>query len=194
LPGDYAWNSWNVSHVTGKQITLCTCPSDTVVVTGGQTWAGTSYHNYAVNFGSTAVADSLSNGAMRIQAVYNGIDDRGAPFRCGNPQRLSSISDGTSNTLMMAEVVQGQRIDLRGFTWWGDAAGFETSLRPNDSNPDVVTHPDYCDPNPPNPPANCNGLRRPRAVVEEDGHLIGEILRDHRDSFPKKTTTPPPST
>ena len=158
LPGEYAWNSWNVSHVTGKQIALCTCPSDTVVVTGGKTWAGTSYHNYAVNFGSTAVADSLSNGAMRVEAVYNGINDAGAPFRCGDPQRLTEITDGASNTLMMAEVVQGQRVDLRGFTWWGDAAGFETSLRPNDSNPDVVTHPDYCDPNPPNPPANCNGV------------------------------------
>ncbi len=157
LPGDYAWDSQNVSNVTGKQIALCTCPSDTVVVTGGKTWAGTSYHNYAVNFGNTAVADSLSTGAMRVEAVYNGIQDGGAPFRCGDPQRLSDISDGASNTLMMAEVVQGQRVDLRGFTWWGDAAGFETSLRPNDSNPDVVTHPDYCDANPPNPPANCNG-------------------------------------
>ena len=57
---------------------------------------------------------------------------------------------------MLAEVVQGQRKDVRGFTWWGDGGTFETSLRPNDSNPDLVTH-SYCDGNPPNPPANCTG-------------------------------------
>jgi prepilin-type processing-associated H-X9-DG protein len=45
---------------------------------------------------------------------------------------------------------------LRGFTWWGDGAAFFTGLRPNDSNPDIVTH-SYCNTNAPNPPANCGG-------------------------------------
>jgi prepilin-type processing-associated H-X9-DG protein len=136
-----------------------------VALTGGQTWAGTSYHNYAANFGNTAVGDSYANGTMRTETTYNGITFAGAPFGYNNPQRLSDITDGSSNTLMLAEVVQGQRIDLRGFTWWGDAAAFVTSLRPNDSEPDVVTHPDYCDPNPPNPPANCPG-------INTDNHAI----------------------
>jgi prepilin-type N-terminal cleavage/methylation domain-containing protein len=152
-----AWSPPNVSNVTGKQLALCTCPSDTVALRGGQTWAGTSYHNYAANFGNTAVGDGWSDGAMRTEASYNGFTFAGAPFRYNNPQRLTDITDGTSNTLLMAEVVQGQRVDLRGFTWWGDAAAFVTSLRPNDPEPDVLTHPDYCDPNPPNPPADCAG-------------------------------------
>ena len=88
---------------------------------------------------------------------FNGNTFAGAPFRYAKPQRFADISDGTSNTLMLAEVIQGQRQDLRGFTWWGDAAAFVTSLRPNDSNPDVVTH-TYCDGKPPNPPANCTGV------------------------------------
>jgi prepilin-type N-terminal cleavage/methylation domain-containing protein/prepilin-type processing-associated H-X9-DG protein len=158
LPVNGAWIAPNLGNVTSKQLALCTCPSDTIALTGGQTWAGASYHNYAGNFGNTAVSDSYANGAMRTETSYNGLVFAGAPFRYHNPQRLSDITDGTSNTLMLAEVVQGQRIDLRGFTWWGDAAAFVTSLRPNDANPDVVTHPDFCDPNPPNPPANCTGI------------------------------------
>ncbi len=66
---------------------------------------------------------------------------------------------------MAAEVIQGQGQDVRGLTWWGDAEGFVTSLRRNDSNPDVITH-SYCNNNPPNPPANCagvNGTTPPRA-------------------------------
>jgi prepilin-type N-terminal cleavage/methylation domain-containing protein/prepilin-type processing-associated H-X9-DG protein len=163
---DGAWSPTNVSNVTGKQLAVCTCPSDTVALKGGQTWAGASYHNYAANFGNTAVGDSRSTAVMRTEAAYNGFTFAGAPFRYNNAQRLTDITDGTSNTLLLAEVVQGQRVDLRGFTWWGDGAAFVTSLRPNDPNPDVVTHPDYCDPNPPNPPANCTG------VSTGDGYLV----------------------
>jgi prepilin-type N-terminal cleavage/methylation domain-containing protein/prepilin-type processing-associated H-X9-DG protein len=166
LPINGAWISPNLGNVTSKQLPICTCPSDMVALPGGQTWAGTSYHNYAANFGNTAVGDSYSDGTMRTENTYNGITFAGAPFGYRNPQRFSDITDGASTTLMLAEVVQGQRIDLRGFTWWGDGAAFMTSLRPNDSNPDIVTHLDYCDPNPPNPPADCTG------ISTADGHAI----------------------
>lgn len=155
-PGVYG--SPNVANVTGKQLTLCTCPSDVVVLTAGQTYNKCAYQNYAANFGNTAVGDSnTATPGMRTETTYNGITFAGAPFRFANPQHLSDITDGTSNTLMMAEVVQGQRQDVRGFTWWGDGSSFVTSLRPNDSNPDVISH-TYCDGNPPNPPANCTGV------------------------------------
>lgn len=42
--------------------------------------------------------------------------------------------------------------DLRGFSWWGDAATFEAFASPNSSFPDVMFSPFYCINQPPNPP------------------------------------------
>jgi prepilin-type processing-associated H-X9-DG protein len=60
--------------------------------------------------------------------------------KAGQPQSpLPQISDGTSGTLMVAEVIQGQGGDLRGFSWWGSASGFTTFNPPNANAPDVMT-------------------------------------------------------
>jgi prepilin-type processing-associated H-X9-DG protein len=54
---------------------------------------------------------------------------------------------------MISETVQGQGGDLRGFTWWGWAAGFETFAAPNGSDDDRLQQGNYCkkdiSPNPP---------------------------------------------
>ncbi|MBX6315354.1 MAG: DUF1559 domain-containing protein, partial [Isosphaeraceae bacterium] len=39
---------------------------------------------------------------------------------------------------------QGQGVDLRGFTHWGDASAFETYLAPNSSLPDCIYTINYC--------------------------------------------------
>jgi prepilin-type processing-associated H-X9-DG protein len=94
-------------------------------------------HNYAVNYGNTGYSQ---------QSTLNGVRFGGAPFS-PNPKRLTrleALSDGTSNTLMFAEVLQGQSRDLRGFVWWGDASGFEAYLGPNTSLPDRIYSSTYC--------------------------------------------------
>jgi prepilin-type N-terminal cleavage/methylation domain-containing protein/prepilin-type processing-associated H-X9-DG protein len=57
----------------------------------------------------------------------------------GKPQKISGITDGTSNTLCVAEVLQGRGDDLRGFSWWGGGAGFVTHMLPNSTEADVMT-------------------------------------------------------
>jgi len=129
----------NTTNVTTKRIKTLTCPSDQANAPIGNITS----HNYAVNVGNT--------GAYGDPYVLNGITHGGSPFKraVGNTGTwgvfgLSDILDGTSNTLMVGEVLQGKGSDLRGFTWWGDASGFSTYLPPNSKLPDVIYTPGYC--------------------------------------------------
>jgi prepilin-type N-terminal cleavage/methylation domain-containing protein/prepilin-type processing-associated H-X9-DG protein len=142
----------NINGATGKQIGMLLCPSDVPNTAG---WPANprsvTYHNYVVNFGNTGINETADWQA----ATYNSLTFQGAPFTRGRPQRLSAIRDGTSTTLMLSEVIQGQGRDLRGNTWWGTGSGFVTSLRPNDSAPDLSwSNANWCNPNPPNPPCS----------------------------------------
>jgi prepilin-type processing-associated H-X9-DG protein len=96
-------------------------------------------HNYAVNFGNTT----------RTQGPFNGVTFGGAPFSFNNKTyRIADVTDGTSNTLLASEVLQGissgSFTDLRGFTWWGPAAGFEGYFTPNSASPDSLQFKQYC--------------------------------------------------
>src|SRR5207249_11336107 len=87
----------------------------------------------------------LTDAAMQEAYSWTQPDsDKQARFqlygKAGQPQQsLVGIEDGTSNTLMVSEVVQGQGGDLRGFSWWGNATGFTAYNGPNANAPDVMT-------------------------------------------------------
>jgi prepilin-type processing-associated H-X9-DG protein len=144
--------------VTSNSLSVYLCPSDGTnapisVTTNGLALSCTS-QNYAGNFGNT----------LQIQEDLPSNPFGGAPFSdIGTPMAdhsrtpwptfsFSEIKDGLSNTLLAAEVIVGQGADLRGFSWWGDAAGFETYLAPNSPLPDVMASLDYCLSQAPNPP------------------------------------------
>lgn len=141
----------NITRVTSQRLPTLTCPSDTKNAPIGN--PPITNHNYGVNYGNTSF----------FQETLNGIPFRGAPFHAytgaaafgddgpstaaiaatwtrvyGKPVDMAEITDGTSNTLMMAEVIQGKGNDLRGFSWWGGASGFVTFLAPNSNQADVV--------------------------------------------------------
>jgi prepilin-type N-terminal cleavage/methylation domain-containing protein/prepilin-type processing-associated H-X9-DG protein len=154
----------NVTNVTSKRVKILTCPSDQVA----PDYAGMTHHNYGVNYGNTnmygtTVAGVTFGGApfrgypagwltdATMQATYSWTQpdsDKLAKFQqygaAGQPQQaLTQITDGTSSTLMAAELIQGQgtasQPDLRGFIWWGNASGFTTFNLPNSNAPDVQT-------------------------------------------------------
>lgn len=120
--------------VTSTRIQTYSCPSDQE----NKPIIGITSHNYAANFGNTHYG----------QANYNGLTFGGAPFFGGGPParaaKYRDITDGLSNTIAIAEVLQGKGSDLRGFSWWGDASEFTTYLMPNDPTPDRIYTAGYC--------------------------------------------------
>jgi prepilin-type N-terminal cleavage/methylation domain-containing protein/prepilin-type processing-associated H-X9-DG protein len=158
----------NPANVTSVRVKTYTCPSDTPSAPLNVTVSGVTYsltaHNIAVNYGNTNLygttvagvpfggapfrcypAGWLTDGTMQSTYGWAQPDsDKWARFRqhgnAGQPQQaLPTLADGTSNTLMAAEVIQGQGGDLRGFIWWGNATGFTAFNPPNANAPDVQT-------------------------------------------------------
>ena len=145
--------------VTSARVPTLTCPSDTpnAPIGASATLSAITSHNYGVNYGNTSFLQGTLNPGTPNQVLF-----LGAPFNIypgspgddgpvnaaqaltwtrfyGKPVPLSAITDGTSNTLMASEVLQGRGTDLRGFSWWGNATGFVTLMPPNSTLPDVVT-------------------------------------------------------
>jgi prepilin-type N-terminal cleavage/methylation domain-containing protein/prepilin-type processing-associated H-X9-DG protein len=155
------------------------CPSDQTnapitAAMNGITYACTS-QNYAANFGNSIVK----------QTDFQDIRFGGAPFvDIGSPEGdydqpgltpvgFSAIRDGLSNTLMVSEVIVGQGQDLRGFSWWGDAATFEAFVSPNSSFPDVLFSPFYCINQAPNPPCTSATTALPDVYAARSRHAGG---------------------
>lgn len=150
----------NTTNVTNKRIETLSCPSDPE----NRPFGNLTSHNYAVNFGNTGYGQ---------QRNLNGVQWQGAPFKSRAVQRFRDITDGTSNTLLMAEVRQGQGRDLRGFSWWGDAAQFTTYLTPNSGLPDRIYTSYYCQNNQTNPPCAASSGSNPTMFASRSQHTGG---------------------
>jgi prepilin-type N-terminal cleavage/methylation domain-containing protein len=137
IPSDTARYNHSVNRpVVVTRLSTLSCPSDS----WGTPFAKITNHNYAVNFGNTSYS----------QRTVNGVVFQGAPFlisgnrRPAKNQRFRDVVDGTSNTILVGEVLQGIGRDLRGFSWWGDASQFTAYLQPNSNLPDRIYTSFYC--------------------------------------------------
>jgi prepilin-type N-terminal cleavage/methylation domain-containing protein/prepilin-type processing-associated H-X9-DG protein len=145
--------------VASTRLKSFTCPSDTP-----QSWGRWTKHNYVLNAGNTtfyqvalplgctpgsAGCTPFLGAPFGWYANSNLVNDSPFPYtnpptdpskgQMGQPRKIGDITDGTSNTMMASEALQGRGSDLRGFTWWGGAAGYTAYLPPNSTLPDVVT-------------------------------------------------------
>jgi prepilin-type N-terminal cleavage/methylation domain-containing protein len=118
----------NNNNVTKKRISILTCPSDTP----NAPISGITSHNYAANYGNTTFQQGSNVTSPVTGVVYN---FKGAPFATSKAFRFYDITDGLSNTILVAEVLQGKGSDLRGFTWWAPGNHMTTLLPPNARGP-----------------------------------------------------------
>ena len=142
----------NAVNVTRKRLPVYSCPSD------GEYSPSSSIPNmnYVANFGNTTFFQSnvvIASITIRFGGApfgaYPGSTSDDGPINAaqaltwtreyGKSASIHRIQDGTSNTLLLAEVNQGQGLDARGFAWWGGAAGFTTLYGPNPTARDVMT-------------------------------------------------------
>jgi prepilin-type N-terminal cleavage/methylation domain-containing protein/prepilin-type processing-associated H-X9-DG protein len=144
-PFAYAANS----TVLTTRIGFFQCPSDTektfdiassavgAILTGAPKLSITK-GNYGVNWGNTDYGQGQRNDSW---FVSNPSTHRRAPFGYNQGATgpllvtIASITDGTSNTLLLSELLQGANDDIRGLLWtdFPGSHSFVTRLAPNGS-------------------------------------------------------------
>ncbi len=187
----------NNRPVVAMRIPILTCPSDTPNAPLGATATlpAITNHNYAVNYGNTSFFQMTLQGVPFLGAPFyaytNSPGDDGPvnaaqvnnfPRVYGKSAGIGEITDGTSNTLMMTEVLQGRNSDLRGFTWWGGASGIVTFMPPNSTEPDVLVG-GICVPlTSPRMPCTTTGTTtRPRMMGARGIHAGGGVMVNYCD-------------
>ncbi|MEW4571147.1 DUF1559 domain-containing protein [Tautonia sp. JC769] len=204
--------------VSSTRVKAYLCPSDGQAenltnigpTLNGQKFATTS-QNYVVNYGNT-VTDQR---ATYDNAIYPGtpVQFGGAPFSdlfapgTGTGGRrvygINTINDGTTNTLLVSEVIVGTGsgggaysapYDLRGFSWWSSAAVFSGLMPPNTSYPDVTESNSYCIyPFQNNPPCTGPTTELPRVNFARSEHPggVNAAMADGSVRFIKDTIAIP---
>jgi prepilin-type N-terminal cleavage/methylation domain-containing protein/prepilin-type processing-associated H-X9-DG protein len=174
--GDFRYFGITNQTVANTTVSSYLCPSDSGTNNNNpvtRTTAGVRYEckfrNYVVNLGNTNIGQMNFPAASAAPTIlFSGAPfyDMGSPnidiqpastYYPGRNTRnivgFQGLTDGSSNTLMVSEVIMSQgNGDLRGFTQWGDAVGFMGNIGPNSSSPD---NSDWCTNWPNGPPLKC---------------------------------------
>jgi prepilin-type N-terminal cleavage/methylation domain-containing protein/prepilin-type processing-associated H-X9-DG protein len=146
LPPSAAQNEWepwgsdeaeNPNGPTRVVVATAMCPSDEGSRTETERWGYFSLGNYHVFFGGLSLGGAVADDPSQRAA-----------FGINFGARITDITDGASNTMIMSEYLRsrGAGNDQRGL-WWGDEPGYGqlyTQLAPNSRSPDLL-YPGWCD-------------------------------------------------
>jgi len=136
----------NNTNVTTKRLAMLSCPSDKDNAPSGNI-TNSNYAGVTGNAGTTTLTAGPSPQPTGYVAKAGYFDPTinefvlvGTAWQANTRKtKLTDATDGLSNTVLFGEVLQGQGSDLRGFIWWGDAAGVSTYYPPNTPSPDQVS-------------------------------------------------------
>jgi prepilin-type N-terminal cleavage/methylation domain-containing protein/prepilin-type processing-associated H-X9-DG protein len=133
-----------LNGLCGKRVPIYLCPSDTGTVDQSSGFYQRTRGNYMVNWGN-ALYDDTRGGTITTAIGINF-----GPFYHTNGSRttpgvvrMASITDGTSNTLMLSESLMAK--SSADNDWRGDIHNddgifrFHTNLTPNSSSPDLIS-------------------------------------------------------
>ena len=135
-------SSPNTSNVTARRYPFLSCPSDQ----DSTPFGGITNVNYVVSGGNGGTYGAAGPAPTPTgYTVMSGMFDGAKLTR---KIKLTDVTDGLTSTVMFAEVLQGQGLDLRGFAWWGDASAFSTYYPPNTTANDLLYNSTYCQNNP----------------------------------------------
>ncbi|MEY4613093.1 MAG: Type secretion system protein [Planctomycetota bacterium] len=136
--------------VSQTQIAALVCPSEPNSM--GTNTNNYKFHNYVVNYGNTHRTQNKAGRDPFSAAIRPSF--AGAPFTYSGTfppvtYDFKDITDGLSNTLLAAEILQGVSIlpgttEFRGMTWYGPGAGFTTFATPNSATQDRIQFANYC--------------------------------------------------
>jgi prepilin-type processing-associated H-X9-DG protein len=136
-----SWHQSPNSSLLVKQVPIYLCPSDPT--SGGQlTNPSEAYGNFGLNWGMNRYLDLDGNGSTSNEP--GGSVPMCSPFGLNYGAKFSRITDGTSHTLAMLEMLKGigaGGVDRRGRIWNDDSNCYQISTRttPNSKEPD------YCE-------------------------------------------------
>ena len=157
-PYAYAVNS----TILTTRIAFFQCPSDNTqtfniqgstvgAVLSGAPALQITKGNYGVNWGNTDYGQGqrgdswfVSNPSAHRKSPFGYNQGATAPLTA----TIASMTDGTSNTLLMSEVLQGAMDDIRGLLWtdFPGSHSFVTRLPPNGTSLDFWAGSTYLDP------------------------------------------------
>jgi prepilin-type processing-associated H-X9-DG protein len=135
-------NCMGTQPPTSQVLSVMLCPSDNgpVIHHHPSVLANFSRGNYAGFFGNLTMGQAANNATGHLPAA----------FQMNKFINNSQVTDGTSNTMMLGEVlrgISGNDYDYRGVFWYDHVASSQifTTNGPNSSNADVL-FPTWCPP------------------------------------------------
>ena len=132
-------------QITSAQIGTFLCPSDAGTGTlfndkGTCTVSGVS--SFTAKYGRLSYAGNFGRGQLEAPLPPSGNKIKGV-FWYNYGARIADITDGTSTTMLTAELVVGHSCTIRGVHSYDEGPVFMWDYGPNDPTPDLVR---WCDP------------------------------------------------